>query len=270
MKRLFILASLALLVLSGCAAPKVKGSLIVGLECNYAPFNWTQVQKTDTSIAVDGDAASFCDGYDIAIARTIADKLGRTLVVKKIAWDGLVTSLKGNDIDMIVAGMTDTPERRLEVAFSAPYYDSELVLIVRNDSTYASATSLADFAGATVIAQKSTFHNDVAIDSIAGVVHGTPLDSFPLLANAIVMKDADAMVSEYPVAKAIVASNASLKIIQFSTGKGFTIDPSLTTVSVAVRKADTELLASINNVLASISTSTRNQWMIDAGARQPK
>jgi ABC-type amino acid transport substrate-binding protein len=270
MKRLFILASLALLILSGCAAPKVKGSLTVGLECNYAPFNWTQLTKTATSVAVDGDAASFCDGYDIAIARAIADKLGRTLVVKKIAWDGLVTSLKGNDIDMIVAGMTDTPERRLEVAFSTPYYDSELVLIVRTDSKYASATSLADFTGATVIAQKSTFHNDVAIPAIPGVVHGTPLDSFPLLANAIVMKDADAMVSEYPVAKAIVASNASLKIIQFATGKGFQIDPSYTTVSVAVRKADTELLASINKVLAGISTSTRNQWMIDAGARQPK
>ena len=270
MKRLFILASLALLILSGCAAPKVKGALIVGLECNYAPFNWTQIQKSATSVAVDGDAASFCDGYDITIARTIADKLNRTLVVKKIAWDGLVTSLKGNDIDMIVAGMTDTPERRLEVAFSAPYYNSELVLIVRTDSKFASATSLANFSGATVIAQKSTFHDTVAIPAIPGVVHGTPLDSFPLLANAVNMKDADAMVSEYPVAKATVASNSSLKIIQFATGKGFTIDPSLTTVSVAVRKADTELLASINKVLVDISTSTRNQWMIDAGARQPK
>jgi putative lysine transport system permease protein len=270
MKRLFILATMALLVLSACAAPQPKGNLTVGLECNYAPFNWTQIEKTATSVAIDGDAASFCDGYDIAISQKIADGLKKNLVVKKISWDGLITALKAGDIDMIVAGMTDTPERRLEVSFSAPYYDSELVLIVRTDSTYASATQLSDFSGATVIAQKGTFHNDVAIDSIPGVIHGTPLDSFPLLTNAVVMKDADAMVSEYPVAKAIVASNPSLKIIQFATGKGFTIDPSLTTVSVAVRKTDTELLASINNVLSGISTSNRNQWMIDAGARQPK
>lgn len=270
MRRLLITACLALLVLSGCAAPKVKGTIVVGLECNYAPFNWTQITKTATSVAIDGDAASFCDGYDIAIAQKIAAGLNETLVVKKISWDGLIVSLKAGDIDMIVAGMTDTPERRLEVAFSTPYYDSELVLIVRNDSKFASATSLSNFSGATVIAQKSTFHDTVAIDAIPGVVHGTPLDSFPLLTNAVVLKDADAMVSEYPVAKAIVASNPSLKIIQFASGKGFTIDPSLTTVSVAVRKTDTEMLTKINSVLGGISTATRNQWMVDAGARQPK
>jgi len=270
MNRFFIIATLVLLVLTGCAAPQeTQDTLTVGLECNYAPFNWTQVQDTDTALPIGGDSASFCDGYDVSIAQHIADELELTLVVKKIAWEGLIVSLNEGDIDMIVAGMTDTEERRQEVAFSDPYYNSDLVLIVRNDSAYASATSLADFAGANVIAQKSTFH-DTVIEQIAGVVHGTPLDSFPLLANSVLMSDADAMVSEFPVAKSIVASNPDLTIVQFAAGSGFATDPLDTTVSVALRQEDTELLAQINEILAAIDQDTRNAWMVAAGERQPE
>lgn len=270
MRRMMIIAVLALLVLSGCAASNNdQDTITVGLECNYAPFNWTQIESGAPAVAIEGVAGSYCDGYDIAIAQAIAEGLDKTLVVKKITWEGLITALKESDIDMIVAGMTDTAERRLEVSFSDPYYNSDLVLIVRADSEYTDATSLADFNGATVIAQKSTFH-DTVVNQIDGVVHGTPLDSFPLLANAVQMETADAMVSEFPVAKSIVASNPDLKIVQFAAGNGFETDPLDTTVSVAVRKADTALLAQINEILSGIDTDTRNQWMVDAGNRQPE
>ena len=95
MNRLFIIATLVLLVLTGCAAPQeTQDTLTVGLECNYAPFNWTQVQDTDTALPIDGDSASFCDGYDVSIAQHIADELDHETTNRelppwaRLAYDG--------------------------------------------------------------------------------------------------------------------------------------------------------------------------------------
>lgn len=270
MKKITVSLSLALLLLTACAPKQEAKTLTVGLECNYTPFNWTTVtSNSDTSVAIDEEGAGYCDGYDIQVAQAIADSLDMTLVVKKIAWDGLIPALQESDIDMIVAGMTDTAERRQKVAFSTPYYASDLVLVVKGGTAFANATTLADFTGANVIAQFETFH-DGLIDQIPSVNHLTPLTSASLLVNAVQAGEADAMVTEYPVALSIVATNPELDIVQFAAGQGFTTSFEETTVSVAVRLTDTQLLADINGVLASISEETRNQWMADAIARKPE
>lgn len=270
MKRIVSLLAIVLIGLSGCstAAPE-ENTLTVGLECAYAPFNWTQVDPSSTTVAIDEEGAGYCDGYDIQISQAIADSLGETLVVKKIAWDGLIPALVNGEIDMIVAGMTDTEERRQTIDFSEPYYQSDLVLITAVSSVYASATQLSDFTGASVIAQMNTFH-DTLVDQIPSVNHLTPLGSFALLTNAVVQGEADAMVSEYPVALSIVANNPSLTIVQFTPENGFELAFEDTTVSVAVRKGETEFVNQINDVLNSLSAETRNEWMADAIARQPQ
>lgn len=271
MKKLVTLLGLISLSLSACtAAPAEEDVLYVGMECAYAPFNWTQVESSETALLINNEQGTgYCDGYDVQIAQAIAAEVGQELIVKKIAWEGLIDALNNGEIDMIVAGMTDTAERRESVSFSTPYYASDLVLIVRNDSAFANASALVDFTGASVVAQKGTFH-DTVVDQIPSVVHGTPLGSFALLTNSVVNKEFDAMVSEYPVALSIVASNPDLKIISFAEGNGFATSFEDTTVSVAVAKDSVELLESINNVLANISEETRAEWMKDAIQRQPE
>lgn len=270
MRKITISLTLALLLLSACAPKEEVQTITVGLECDYAPFNWTtSTSESDIAVAIDEAGAGFCDGYDIQVAQAIADGLDMTLVVKKMAWDGLITALNQNDIDMIVAGMTDTEERRQSVAFSTPYYASDLVLVVKASSTFAGATTLAEFTGASVIAQMGTFH-DGLIDQITSVNHLTALGSAPLLVNSVQAGEADAMVTEYPVALSIVSSNPDLAIVQFAANAGFTTDATDTTVSVALRLADTELLADINTILATISEETRNTWMADAIDRKPQ
>lgn len=270
MKKITVSLALALLLLSACAPKQSAKTITVGLECNYTPFNWTTVtSESDTAVVIDEQGAGYCDGYDIQVAQAIADGLGLTLVVKKLAWDGLITALNEKDIDMIVAGMTDTAEREQEVAFTTPYYASDLVLVVKANSSFAAATALSDFTGAAVIAQFETFH-DGLIDQIPSVNHLTPLTSASLLVNAVQAGEADAMVTEYPVALSIVATNPELAIVQFASGQGFQTSFEETTVSVALRKADTQLLTDINTILAGISEETRNQWMADAIARKPE
>lgn len=93
MKKLFGLFILLNVVLSACSAPVEENQLVVGMECAYAPFNWTQVESSETSFLINNEQGTgYCDGYDVQIAKAIADELGQDLLVKKIAWEGLIDS----------------------------------------------------------------------------------------------------------------------------------------------------------------------------------
>lgn len=242
-----------------------SGKLVVGMECNYPPFNWTQPSATDTSVAL-GDGVSYADGYDIMMSKTIADALGLELEIKKIAWEGLEPALNSGEIDAIIAGMTATEERRQNADFTEPYYASDMVIIVRgDDAELTNITNIQQLSGKRVQGQINTNY-DIIIDQIEGVDHATPLASYPLMVMALQSGDVDALTAELPVATGVVAANPDLKIVKFTEGNGFDID---TTVSVAVKKGNTELLDSINGVLATIDGDTRLQWMTDAVNRQP-
>ena len=76
--------------------------------------------------------------------------------------------------------MSPTAERMATIDFTDPYYESELVIVVRKDGAYAEATSLADFAGAKITGQLNTFHYTV-IDQIPDVQKQTAMDTFPTM-----------------------------------------------------------------------------------------
>lgn len=288
MKRLLAMMIGACMLLAGCgssgasssapapetSAPAADGSsgeqatsgtFTVGMECNYAPFNWTQLEQTDTSVAL-GDGVSYGDGYDVVMAKAIADKLGKELVIKKTAWDGLEPALSSGEIDAIIAGMTATPERKENADFTTPYYESDMVIIVRGDDAELGAvTEIQQLTGKKVQGQKNTLYDDV-IDQIEGVEHMTPLDSYPLMIAALKSGDVDALTAELPVAKGVISTNPDLKLIQFEKGKGFEAD---TSVSIAIKKGNSEMLEAVQGALDTIPEETRQQWMLDATQRQP-
>ena len=260
-------AAMTLTLLAGCGGNNNGGdgakTFTVGMECNYAPFNWTQVESDDYSVALEG--AGRAGGYDVMMAKALADKMGATLVIKKLSWEGLEPAVTSGEIDAIIAGMTATPERKENADFTTPYYESEMVCIVRKDDPLASATSLADFTGKNVQGQQNTLYDDI-IDQIPGVNHMTPLASYPLMVLSLQNGEADALTAELPVATGVVTSNPNLAIVRFAEGQGFQAD---TTVSIAVKKGNTQLLSEVQAALDTIDTDTRNQWMTDAVSRQP-
>ena len=181
---LFIMLSLVTIV--GCKNDDEKDerpTLTVGMECDYAPFNWTESEKSDSNYPIDG-SNFYAEGYDVQIAKKIADSLNYRLVIKAISWDGLIAALEAGQIDLIIAGMSDTAERRLSVDFTAAYYRSTHVLVMNKDSKYVSGKTLNDFAGATVVGQKETLY-DSLIDQLTGVTHMTPLSSVPEIITSI-------------------------------------------------------------------------------------
>ena len=76
------------------------------------------------------------------------------------------------------------------------------------------------------------------------------------------------VVAELPIAKSAVNTNSDLIYISFSDGNGFTVLEEDVSVSIAFRKSDTTLRDEVNRILATISSETRNKWMLEALNRQ--
>jgi putative lysine transport system permease protein len=238
----------------------------VGMEAGYAPFNWTQNTDENGAVPIQGDK-SYAGGYDVEIAKIIAEKLGRELVIVKTEWDGLPPALQSGKIDAIIAGMSPTEERKKQIDFTDVYYESNLVMVIRADSDYADAKSLEDFSGAKVTAQLNTFHYTV-INQIPGVQMQEAMDNFAAMRVALESGTIDGYVSERPEGVTAESVNPKLKMIEFSAADGFQTSPEDTAVAIGMRKGDPDV-AAINEFLAGISKDERVKIMDEAIKNQP-
>lgn len=246
-------------------AIKAAGVLRVGMECDYTPFNWTQTEESARTVAING--GGYADGYDVQIAKAIADGLGVKLEIVKTEWGGLTSSLQANMIDAIIAGMSPTAERKATIDFSDNYYNSDLVIVVKKDSPFAAATKLADFSGAKITGQLSTFHYTV-IDQIEGVDKQTAMETFPAMIVALRSGVIDGYISERPGAISAVTGNPDLSYVAFAEGSGFTASEEDTAIAVGLRK-NSDLAAEINKILSGITAEQRLTLMEEAVANQP-
>ncbi len=246
--------------------PLSKDKFVVGLECNYAPFNWTQIDDSNDAVAISG-GGGYCGGYDVEIAKIIAEGLGRELEIVKTEWDGLIPAVNSEKIDAVIAGMSPTEERKFSVDFSDVYYESDLVIVVRADGPYANARTIQDFSGAKITGQLNTFHYSV-IDQIEGVKKQTAMDSFPTMMVALSSGKIDGYVSERPHALSVQESNPDLTFVAFEEGNGFEASPEDVAIAVAFKKGNPDLEA-VNEILATISKEDRLAIMDAAIATQP-
>jgi len=260
-----ILLASALLVASCVGNNFDNQKLIVGLECDYAPFNWTATTASAYTLPINGINGQFADGYDIQIAKHLGAEMGKEVIIKKIEWGALIPALQTGDINAIIAGMSYTEERDASVDFSAAYYVSDIVAIVRGDSDIVAIDSIQDLSGYKVVSQLGTIQDSV-IDQIEGVIHQPGTDTFNTAALSVISGDSDALIAEYPVARAIVNANPSLAIVEFAVG--FTgIDENELSVSVAVAEGNSELLGEINIGLLTLSEEIRQTMMDGAISR---
>ena len=265
MKRTMVALVLTLVMLFTSSA-MAEGTFRVGMECNYAPYNWTQADPSEYAVAIEG-GGGYADGYDVQIAKKIAEGLGKELVIVKTEWDGLPMGVMTGAFDAIIAGMSPTAERKVTLDFTDAYYNSQLVMVVKKDGAYAGATSLADLSGASITGQLNTFHYTV-IDQIPGVSKAMAMETFPAMVVALRSGAIDGYVAEEPGAVADTTANPDLTYIKFADGQGFTASAEDTSIAVGLAKGS-DLLAPINEILAGISEEERLQIMVDTTARQP-
>ena len=238
----------------------------VGLECGYAPFNWTQLDDSNGAVPIQG-TQEFAGGYDVEIAKIIADGLGRELVIVKTAWDGLVPAVQSGTIDAIIAGMSPTAERWKTIDFSDHYYKSDLVMVVKKGSAYENATSIQDFSGAKVTAQLNTFHYTV-IEQIEGVEKVPAMEDFPAMRVALESGIIDGYVSERPEGVSASTANPNFVMVEFAPGQGFEASDDDVAIAVGLKKGNPDR-EKINEILAGISEEQRLTLMDNAIANQP-
>ena len=246
-----------------------KKTLKVAMECGYAPYNWTQPDDSNGAVPIQ-DSADYAYGYDVMMAKLIAEKLGYDLQIVKLDWDSLVPAVQSGTIDCVIAGQSITSERLEMVDFSEPYYYASVVGLVKADSEYAGAAGLSDLAGATCTSQLGTIWYDVCLGQIADADIQPAQESAPAMLVALESGRTDLIVTDMPTAMAACIAYPDLQLLDFTgTDDDFEVSEEEINIGISVQKGNTELLDGINSVLAELTTEDYEKMMNDAISVQP-
>ena len=283
-----VLAAMMLLTLCACGAtnadttkstaPNIPGSdnnvLTVGMECAYAPYNWTQIDDSNGAVPIVNNPGTYANGYDVMIAKRIADYYGWDLEVMALEWDGLHPALNAHTIDVAIAGQSMTADRMAEVDMAGPYYYATIVCLTTADSPLAKATSIADLKG-TCTSQSGTIWYDTCLPQIPGAELQSPADSAPAMIMALESGMVDFICTDLPTANGAVAKNPNLVVLNFAGTEGdFQFDSEEiraenVNIGVSVKKGNSELQKAMNDVLGAMTEADFNAMMDQAIAVQP-
>ena len=283
-KRILILGlsllGVAAINLTACGSNAVNNNtLVIGMECAYQPFNWTQTKSNEFTLPIDG-TSEFADGYDIAIAKYLSQDLNRPVVIKRINWDDLIPSLQSDSINMILAGMSSTAERRETIDFTEPYLESDLAFLIRTENLPAgnSASNPASyqdllnlFNGKSLVCQSGVVGDDIIDSYFVGaegvtINHSSPLPTYPLAALDVQQGISFAMPAELPVVEAM-ANLEGLSVLYCDYSFLTPDDLEGLAVNIGIKKGNEELRNDLNASLARLSQAERSRLMGEASQR---
>ncbi len=133
----------ALLLLVACHPPSPRNELVIGMDLSYPPFE---------TIQTDGSPG----GISVEIAKHLGEYLHRPIRIENIPFIGLIPSLRTHKVDLIISSMTDTPERRKSIAFSEPYLNIGLALLIPKGSEIRNVQELNSVARKVAVRQGTT------------------------------------------------------------------------------------------------------------------
>ena len=271
-----LLALTMLLALTACGAkPEEKdltgvadGVLTVGMECAYAPYNWTQMDDSNGAVPIANNPGAYANGYDVMIAKKICEANGWTLEVKAISWDGLVPALNAGEIDAVIAGQSMTADRKAEVDMAGPYYYASIVCVTQKDNALATATGISQLTGACT-AQTGTIWYDSCLPQIPGAQLMPASETAPAMIMAVTSGQVDYICTDMPTAMGACATYDNLVILTFADGDDFEVDQGEINIGISVLKGNTFLLDAMNKVLGEMNEDVFNSIMNDAISVQP-
>jgi ABC-type amino acid transport substrate-binding protein len=240
---------------------KAKGKLVVGMNAEFAPFEFhTMINGKDT-IA----------GFDMDLAKEIAKDMGVQLEVKELAFDALLATLQSGQIDVIISGMSATEERRKSVDFSEVYYRATQSLLTTKENV-GKFNSFADVKNYKIGLQLSSLQ-DKLMTALIPDGKFTRIESMTTLFLSLKSKQIDGIVTAKVVCQMAIAANP-----EFVIAEKVTIDDSSLKspgVAVALRKGSTSLKAQIDGTVKRLNQSGQMQRYVDeasklAGSMQPK
>lgn len=246
-----------------------KKVLTVAMECGYAPYNWTQPDDKNGAVPISG-SPDFAYGYDVMMAKKIADTLGYELEIVKLDWDSLVPSIMSGKVDCVIAGQSITSERLEMVDFSEPYYYASIITLVKGDGEYANAASVADLAGATATSQQNTIWYNVCLPQIPEGNILPAQESAPAMLVSLASGKCDLVVTDMPTGMAALVAYPDFKLLDFSGTDGeFEVSDEEINIGISMKKGNTELKTAIDGVLSTMTSDDYDKMMDEAIAVQP-
>lgn len=211
-----------------------SGKLVIGLSADYPPYEFHATVNGKDQVV----------GADISMGEKIAEDLGVKLVVEELGFDALLGALNTGKIDLIISGMSPTPERQKEVNFSDSYITINQRVVVRkaDKDKYTDAKA---FDGLKVAAQKQSTQEELAQTELTG----SEVVSLPKVTDIVLNlqnKKVDGAVIEGPVAEAYVAQNPALALtdIDFANGQA--------DMAIAMSKEAPALQTKVNETVKDI------------------
>lgn len=240
----------------------IGDTLRIGMSCDNPPFSWIQdTEAEDDSTLPLSNGDGYVGGYDVQVAKEIADQLGVNLEIVQYDRGDLIGAVEDGDIDLMIAGVNPLATRADRIDFTDSYYDNDYVVIVLKDGSYADVTKTSGFGGARITAQTDSYiYTDLLpqMDDIK-IMPGMTFhrDMRVALSNDII----DGYVTTRPEGMEATRLHPEYAMVTLDKDGGFETDSEYSSVAIGVAKGRDVLLAAVNGVLHKISDDQRSLWM---------
>lgn len=171
----------------------------VGVDTTYPPFEFKE--------------GNDYKGIDIELINAIAKDQDFKIKLSPMDFGGIIPAMQANQLDVAIAGMSISEERKKVVDFSTPYFDAGLTIVVKKDNT--STKTVKDLKGKTIAVKKGTTGAKYAQDNATKLgIKVVQFNDSPAMFQEVANGNADALIEDYPVISyAIAQKDLGLKIV---------------------------------------------------------
>ncbi len=256
------LVLLAALCLGGCAKkeeqkPDAPKTLTVAISPDFAPMEFVDTTKTGQDQYV---------GFDVTLAKYIAEQMGRTLVIKPMSFDACQAAVQTGSVDMSISGFSVTAERAENYNLSDYYYAGEneteqaIITVKEKEGTLTTAES---FAGLKVGAQTASLQLNLCQEQLPDTVIIQQFSDIGTAVEALRNGNIDALAVAKGNGDAIIANNDALAF----TGFEFEVSEEAENNVILLKKGNDALTKEVNEILAkAYAAGLYGPWYEEAKA----
>ena len=244
------------------------GVLTVAMECNYAPYNWSQSDDSNGAVPISG-SNEYANGYDVMMAKKLCEANGWKLEIVRLDWDSLVPAVLSGVVDAVIAGQSMTAARAEMVDFAGPYLYASIVCLARQGTPQAEAKGISELSGYCT-SQLGTIWYSVCLPQIPNAEIQPAAESAPAMLMALETGAVDFVCTDIPTAQGALAVYPDMLLLDFSGSEdNFVVSEEEINIGISVMKGNAVLKDALDAVLSTMTADDFNAMMAEATANQP-
>ncbi len=244
------------------------GVLTVAMECNYAPYNWSQSDDSNGAVPISG-SNEYANGYDVMMAKKLCEANGWKLEIVRLDWDSLVPAVLSGVVDAVIAGQSMTAARAEMVDFAGPYLYASIVCLARQGTPQAEAKGISELRGYCT-SQLGTIWYSVCLPQIPNAEIQPAAESAPAMLMALETGAVDFVCTDIPTAQGALAVYPDMVLLDFSGSEdNFVVSEEEINIGISVMKGNAVLKDALDAVLSTMTVDDFNAMMAEATAIQP-